>query len=152
MPSSFPIYVRGNRVVQIDVSTCERTIGAQEQSNIYLYIIWALHWLITLWNGPENRRCMSALWDQVSTSRSHSVIMPKPAKNKQYGSSTQMPYWQSLFFQPLGTQTFGKVSWWMKHLAWNRVCPSEGNLLRYPSRRLLRAGYPLLPPIDQMAF
>ena len=32
----------------------------------------------------------------------------KDQKNKQYGSSTQMPYWQSLFFYLLGTQFLGK--------------------------------------------
>ena len=56
-----------------------------------------------------------------------------------------MPCWQSLFFQPLGTQILGKVSWWMKHLKRSRVCPAKRLLWRCPSRRLLRVGYPLLP-------
>ena len=55
-----------------------------------------------------------------------------------------MPCWQSLLFQPLGTQILGKFSWWMKHLKRCRVCPAKRLLWRCPSRRLLRVGYPLL--------
>ena len=61
-----------------------------------------------------------------------------------------MPCWQSLFFQPLGTQILGKVSWWMKHLKRSRVCPAKRLLWRCPSRRLLRVGYPLLPLLPHL--
>ena len=61
-----------------------------------------------------------------------------------------MPWWQSLFFQPLGTQILGKVSWWMKHLKRSRVCPAKRLLWRCPSRRLLRVGYPLLPLLPHL--
>ena len=71
------VHSRGNRVVQMDVSTCERTIGALEQSTIYLYIIRALQLSITLWNGPDNRRCSLPYETKVSPSRTHSVIVSK---------------------------------------------------------------------------
>ena len=61
----------------MDVSTCERTIGALEQSTIYLYIIRALQLSITLWNGPDNRRCSLPYETKVSPSRTHSVIVSK---------------------------------------------------------------------------
>ena len=50
----------------------------------------------------------SALWDQSFSIKNPFCDRVKDQKNKQYGSSTLMPYWQSLFFYLLGTQFLGK--------------------------------------------
>jgi len=103
----------------------------------------------THWNGPANRRCMSALCDQVSSTRipfcdCFNLLTNKHQEQRAFSFIWSTAYW--------GTQILGKFLLEKETIEARQSLPhQEANLQRLPSRGLLRVWHLFLFSLSNLA-